>query len=65
MLTSNHILFLDTVISPVKEPFIRIKEAKREGDQWKHVGDVMITKDKLNEVIKILKAVEENIEIYS
>lgn len=63
-LTKNHILFLDTFVSSFGEPFIRIKEAKREGDRWTNVGDVMITKDKLENVIGFLKKVSSNIDNY-
>jgi DNA-binding transcriptional ArsR family regulator len=64
-LTKNHLLFLDTFVSTFNKPFIRIKEVKREGDDWKHVGDIMITKEKLHAVIKFLQEVELNINVYS
>jgi DNA-binding transcriptional ArsR family regulator len=64
MLTDNHILFLDTFVSSFGEPFIRIKEAKREGNRWTNVGDVMITKNKIDDVIGFLKKVSMNIEKY-
>lgn len=63
-LNPSHVLFLDTFISPFREPFIRIKEVKKEGEKWKHVGDIMITRDKLKNVINFLKKVEANIDEY-
>lgn len=64
-LTPNHVLFLDTFVSYFGEPFVRIKEAKKEGDKWRHVGDIMITKDRLKDVIRFLTNVEQNIDKYN
>ena len=63
-LTPHHILYLDTFISPFRDPFVRIKEVKKEGNDWRHVGDIMITKEKLKNVINFLKNVESNINNY-
>lgn len=63
-LNQNHILFLDTFVSPFGEPFIRIKEAKKSENEWKTFGEVMITKDKLKDVMTFLINVQKNIETY-
>ena len=64
-LTPNHVLFLDTFVSYFGEPFVRIKEAKKEGDKWRHIGDIMITKNRLKDVIRFLTNVEQNIDKYN
>ncbi len=63
-LNSNHILFLDTFVSQFGEPFIRIKEAKKKGEKWETFGEIMITKDRINEVRGFLEKVQKNIGNY-
>jgi len=65
-LSSMHTLFLDTFYSPApfNEAFLRIKETKKSEGEWKVVGNVMITKDKLGEVIEFLTNLKDHIEQY-
>ncbi len=63
-LNSNHILFLDTFVSPFGEPFIRIKEAKKKEDRWETFGEIMITKDKIKDIMSFLDIVQKNIQNY-
>lgn len=63
-LNKNHILFLDTFVSQFGEPFIRIKEAKKKDGKWITFGEVMITNDRINEVIGFLEKVRGNIQDY-
>ncbi len=64
-LNSTHILFLDTFISPFGEPFIRIKEVKKKGDKWVTFGEVMITKERIEDVKEFLETIKRHIDIYS
>lgn len=63
-LNSKHALFLDTFISPFGEPFIRIKETKKKDEVWNTFGEIMITKDKIDDVIVYLEKVKKNIDKY-
>lgn len=63
-LNKKHILFLDTFVSFFGEPFIRIKEVKKKDTNWETFGEIMITKDKLRDVIEFLSDVEKNISKY-
>jgi len=63
-LNQKHILWLDTFVSYFGEPFIRIKEVKRKESKWETFGEIMITKNKLREVINFLSDVEKNIGKY-
>ena len=63
-LNNNHILFLDTFVSQFGEPFIRIKEAKKRGDKWETFGEIMITKDKIKDIMSFLDTVQKNIQSY-
>jgi len=63
-LDQDHILFLDTFVSQHGKPFIRIKEAKKNGNRWENFGDVMITKEKVGEVKEFLEIVEKNLDAY-
>lgn len=63
-LNNNHILFLDTFVSQFGEPFIRIKEAKKRGDKWETFGEIMITKDKIKDIMSFLDIVQKNIQSY-
>ena len=63
-LNSTHILFLDTFISPFGEPFIRIKEVKKKGDKWITFGEVMITKECIEDVKKFLETIKKHIDEY-
>lgn len=63
-LNRSHILFLDTFVSQFGEPFIRIKEAKKSENEWKTFGEIMITKDKIKDVMGFLENVQKNIESY-
>ena len=63
-LNQNHILFLDTFVSQFGEPFIRIKEAKKNENKWKTFGEIMITKDKIRDVMAFLSNVQKNIDSY-
>ena len=60
-LNKNHTLFVDTFVTAFGENFVRIKETKKEGDEWKNMGNIIITKDKISEVREILKKIEENL----
>jgi DNA-binding transcriptional ArsR family regulator len=63
-LNPKHILFLDTFISQFGEPFIRIKEVKKKEKGWETFGEVMITKDRIKDVIEFLDKVQKKIESY-
>jgi predicted ArsR family transcriptional regulator len=60
-LSPNHTLFLDTLVSPFNEPFLRIKETKVIDGKWQSVGNIIITKEKLPEVIDFLKQLKSEI----
>lgn len=64
-LNSNHILFLDTFISYFGDPYIRIKEVKRKENVWETFGEVMITRDKIKEVVSFLSDVDKSISKFS
>ena len=61
-LNNRHYIFIDSFISPFGQPFIRIKDTKKRNGKWEPFGDVMITKDKLKDVIGFLKEVSKNVE---
>ena len=63
-LNNNHILFLDTFVSQFGEPFIRIKEAKKKDEKWETFGEIMITKDRIKDVMGFLNKVQKNIQKY-
>lgn len=60
-LSPSHTLFLDTFVSPFNEPFLRIKETKIIDGKWKSIGNIIITKEKLPDVIDFLKQLEAEI----
>lgn len=59
-LTKNQKLFLDIFRSPWGDPYIRIKESKRKGERWEDRGAVIISKDKVGEVVKQLQKLKAN-----
>uniref|UniRef100_A0A7C3J4V5 ArsR family transcriptional regulator n=1 Tax=Candidatus Methanomethylicus mesodigestus TaxID=1867258 RepID=A0A7C3J4V5_9CREN len=63
-LSPFHTLYLDTFISPFNEPYLRIKETKMMQGKWKVIGNVMITKDRLCEVIDFLTELKDKIGQY-
>jgi len=63
-LSPSHTLFLDTFVSPFNEPYLRIKETKIVDGRWKAIGNVMITKEKLDEVIEFLQTLKSEIGVY-
>ena len=63
-LNDSTYLFLDTFISPFGEPFIRIKETTNKSGNWEKFGEVMVTKDKIDDVIKFLENVKGDIDKY-
>jgi len=63
-LSPTHTLFLDTFMSPFNQPYLRIKETKVVEGKWKDIGNVMITKDKLDEMIAFLQKLKSEIENY-
>jgi len=63
-LNQNHILFLDTFVSQFGEPFIRIKEAKKKESKWKTFGEIMITREKIKDVMAFLDNVQKDIVSY-
>ena len=60
-LSPSHTLFLDTFVSPFNELFLRIKETKIIDGKWKSMGNIIITKEKLSDVIDFLKQLEAEI----
>ena len=60
-LSPSHTLFLDTFVSPFNEPFLRIKETKIIDGKWRPVGNIIITKDKLDDVIAFLNQLKAEI----
>lgn len=64
-LNSKHKLYIDTFMTSFGKPFIRIKEVKKKNDNsWKTFGEIMVTEDKLDEVINFLKTVRQGIGKY-
>jgi hypothetical protein len=58
-------LFFDTFLGQGGEPFIRVKETKKENNEWVKHGEIMITPDRLPAVIAFLKTVQADIEEYN
>ena len=66
-LSDNHILFIDVMVNPWGEPFIRVKESKRNpltGD-FEDIGAVLIDESKIEEFIKKLKNISKKLEKYT
>ena len=63
-LTSKHVLFLDTFRSPFGKSFVRLKEVKNRDGKWVQHGDVMVTAEKLSDLIGFLQKVETEIKQY-
>lgn len=64
-LNKDHSLFIDTFRTPFGDNFIRIKETRKENGEWRSVGNIMITKDKIKEVKNFLETVESSIQSLS
>ncbi len=60
-LSPSHTLFLDTFVSPFNEPFLRIKETKIVDGKWKPIGNIIVTKEKLGDMIDFLKQLKAEI----
>jgi hypothetical protein len=62
-LSPSHTLYLDTLVSPdpFNEPFLRIKETKMINGKWAAIGNVIISKEKLGEVIEFMQTLKEEI----
>ena len=64
-LNGSHTLFIDTMRTAFGDNFVRIKETKKIDGEWKAIGNIMITKDKLKEVREFLEKVDSNIHALS
>jgi len=61
VLGKNHYLFIDTFVSPFGERFARLKETKKIGNDWKNIGNVIVTKDVLKNVSEFLGKISNKI----
>ena len=64
-LNDSHTLFIDTMRTTFGDNFVRIKETKKIDGEWKAIGNIMITKDKIKEVKDFLEKVDKNIHTLS
>lgn len=64
-LNESTYLFADTFISPFGDPFIRLKETKKKEGNWTKFGEIMITKEKLNDVVTFLQKVRDELKNYN
>ena len=64
-LNDSHTLFIDTMRTAFGDNFVRIKETKKIDGEWKAIGNIMITKDKIKEVKEFLEKVDNNIRTLS
>lgn len=60
----SHTLFIDCILSPWEQPFVRIKDTKKTGNDWKDVGAVIVDSGKIHELIRVLKGIEKEIKNY-
>lgn len=65
-LSHDHVIFIDAMINPWGQPFIRIKESKRNSltNEWETVGAVLISKNCIDDFLKQLAAVSGNLDKY-
>jgi len=66
-LNSRHKLYIDTFMTSFGKPFIRIKETKKKdanAEKWETFGEIMITEEKLEEVINFLQTIKKGIGKY-
>jgi len=64
-LTMNQKLYLDIFRSPWGDPYIRVKESKRQGEQWVDKGAIIISQKAVDEFITKLEALKKNLKEYN
>lgn len=65
-LSENHILFIDAMVNPWGEPFIRVKETKKRpnSNDWEDVGAIMVDENSVGEFIEKVNSISENLGGY-
>lgn len=61
-LNKHTTLFIDTLIAPFGEKFVRVKQTKLIEGKWQSVGNIIITRDKLKEFVGKLGNITDQIE---
>lgn len=63
-LSKDHILYIDAFVNPWGKPYIRIKERKRDPKTGKFIdmGAVIVDREKIDEFLRKIRKISENIE---
>jgi DNA-binding transcriptional ArsR family regulator len=66
-LSENHVLFVDAMINPWGNPFVRIKESKRipGTNDWDTVGAVLVDNKRINELADKLNSIKSKLKEYA
>jgi len=61
-INKNHTLYLDTLISPFGERYIRVKENKYKDGNWQTMGNIILSPNEIREFVGKLSIIGEKIE---
>lgn len=61
-LSKDHTIWVDALTNRYGDSYVRLKENKRTGDEWREMGAIIVDPDKIPELIQKLSALKANID---
>ena len=61
-LSENHVLFVYALTNRYGTPYIRMKESRKVQNEWKDMGVVIISPEKVKELLRKLNAIYSSVE---
>jgi len=61
-LSKDHTIWVDALTNRYGDSYVRLKENRRMGDEWREMGAIIVDPDKIPELIQKLNALKDNID---
>ena len=61
-LSKDHTIWVDSLTNRYGDSYVRLKETKRTGEEWREMGAIIVDPEKISELIQKLSALKDNID---